>query len=187
MERYPHEFSGGQRQRIGIARALSVRPSLIVCDEPVWVLDVSIQAQIMNLMEELQEKFDLTYLFIAHDQAVARHISNRVAVMYPGEIVGTATRGDSYRNPLHSYTRSLLSAIPVPDPIVKPQRDHVLLEGEVPSPFNPHTGCKFHSCCPVARFPNAGRKNPNWLRSRAESIGWPAMGVRWCVGCWVFC
>ena len=160
MERYPHEFSGGQRQRIGVARALSVRPNLIVCDEPVSALDVSIQAQIINLLEELQEKFHLTYLFIAHDLAVVRHISNRSAVMYLGEIVEIATRGDLYKKPLHPYTKSLLSAIPVPDPVVEAQREHVLLEGEVPSPFNPPPGCKFHPRCPVARFPRCREEKP---------------------------
>jgi len=160
MERYPHEFSGGQRQRIGVARALSVRPNLIVCDEPVSALDVSIQAQIINLLEELQEKFNLTYLFIAHDLAVVRHISNRIAVMYLGEIVEIATRGDLYKKPLHPYTKSLLSAIPVPDPIVEAQRDHVLLEGEVPSPFNPPPGCKFHPRCPIAGLPRCQEDKP---------------------------
>jgi oligopeptide/dipeptide ABC transporter ATP-binding protein len=165
MERYPHEFSGGQRQRIGVARALSVRPNLIVCDEPVSALDVSIQAQIINLLEELQEKFNLTYLFIAHDLAVVRHISDRIAVMYLGEIVEIATRGDLYRNPLHPYTKSLLSAIPVPDPVVEAQRDHALLEGEVPSPFNPPAGCKFHPRCPVARFPLCREEKPQLART----------------------
>jgi len=160
MERYPHEFSGGQRQRIGVARALSVRPNLIVCDEPVSALDVSIQAQIINLLEELQEKFNLTYLFIAHDLAVVRHISDRIAVMYLGEIVEIATRSDLYRKPLHPYTRSLLSAIPVPDPIVEAERDHTLLEGEVPSPFNPPPGCKFHPRCPMAQFPRCREEKP---------------------------
>jgi oligopeptide transport system ATP-binding protein len=160
MERYPHEFSGGQRQRIGVARALSVRPDLIVCDEPVSALDVSIQAQIINLLEELQEKFNIAYLFIAHDLAVVRHISNRIAVMYLGEIVEIATRGDLYRNPRHPYTRSLLAAIPVPDPDVEAQRDHAILEGEVPSPFNPPSGCKFHPRCPMAKFPQCREEKP---------------------------
>ena len=160
MERYPHEFSGGQRQRIGVARALSVRPNLIVCDEPVSALDVSIQAQIINLLEDLQEKFDLTYLFIAHDLSVVRHISDRIAVMYLGEIVEIATRSDLYRNPIHPYTKSLLAAVPIPDPIVEAGREHVLLEGEVPSPFNPPPGCKFHPRCPAAEFPRCREEKP---------------------------
>lgn len=160
MERYPHEFSGGQRQRIGVARALSVRPDLIVCDEPVSALDVSIQAQIINLLEELQEKFHLTYLFIAHDLSVVRHISNRIAVMYLGEIVEIATQSDLYRYPLHPYTQSLLAAVPVPDPIVESQREHVLLEGEVPSPILPPAGCKFHPRCPRAEFPLCRQEKP---------------------------
>jgi oligopeptide transport system ATP-binding protein len=168
MERYPHEFSGGQRQRIGVARALSVRPNLIVCDEPVSALDVSIQAQIINLLEELQEKFDLTYLFIAHDLSVVRHISNRIAVMYLGEIVEIATRGDLYRNPVHPYTKSLLAAVPVPDPIVESEREHVILEGEVPSPFLPPSGCKFHPRCPKAEFPRCRQEKPVLIEIEKE-------------------
>jgi oligopeptide transport system ATP-binding protein len=158
-ERYPHEFSGGQRQRIGVARALSVKPSFIVCDEPVSALDVSIQAQIINLLEELQGEFNLTYLFIAHDLALVRHISDRIAVMYLGNIVEIATRSDLYRQPIHPYTRALLAAVPIPDPVVEASREHVLLEGEVPSPFNPPSGCKFHPRCPEAK-PFCSQQHP---------------------------